>query len=510
MIKSSNRRDWPKDPRYLLIIGILAVGLGIWAALLPPAVGFVGLMFLAGAGLVVLWQRPFWIVVLLAAYMPVETFVLTYLPFSDQIYLAAQLLSELLIYSAFAVLLVRRILENGKLVHTPLDRVLLVLILVAFLSILTNRAPLSGSLTNLRSLLRYVALYYLVVNLKLSPQQGRILMVVIVASGLAQIVVGAFQWITNGAYNEQFLPRVTELEIAGRSRQFRLLTRGREIGSVFGTLGDTLYYGLFMLVFLAVYLGQAGQTVKFRHLAVSAAAIVAVGLSYSRASLFGLALILAVFLAVRVGSRWLYLLILLALPVLTLGVITVVASITGTDREYVNPVKGQQSIMQNLAGIFSSGYLEVAQKQRLGSLVGTMPTALANRPLFGYGPDEETTIEQLNESRPSFLFARLSKRGFEDVFWVALLAYYGLAGVLTVIWLFLTLFRSAKNIQKWGSEGITRGVALSVMCTALLTPFLMFFYRVLEFRVYSFYFWLLAATMYSMAVWDRQRSGESS
>lgn len=510
MIEFSNHRYWPKKPSYVLIIGVLALVLGMWAALWPLAAGLVGLMLLTGVGLIALWRRPFWIVLFLAAYMPLETFVLTYLPVSDQVYLGAQLFGELLIYSTLAVLLVRRLLENSTFVRTPLDRVLLALILVALLSILINKAPIAGSLTNLRSLLRYVALYYLVINLGLKPEQGRLLIAVIVVSGVAQLIVGVFQWGTNGANNELFLPRMTETEIAGQSRQFRLLTRGREIGSVFGTLGDTLYYGLFILVFLTVYLGRVGERIRFRHFAISAAAVAAVGLSYSRASLFGLVLVLVVFLGVRNGFRWLYLVILLTLPVFALGVITAVASITGTEQEYVNPVKGQQTIGQNIAGVFSSGYLEVAQKQRLGSLLGTAPTALANRPFFGYGPDEETTIDRLNESRPSYLFARLSKRGFEDVYWVALLAYYGLAGVLAVIWLFLALFRSAKSIREWSSEGITKGVAMSVMCTALLTPFLMFFYRLLEFRVYSFYFWLLAATMYSLAVWERQRPGESS
>ena len=47
--------------------------------------------------------------------------------------------------------------------------------------------------------------------------------------------------------------------------------------------------------------------------------------------------------------------------------------------------------------------MKVAQKQRLGALIGNVPTVLANKPLLGYGADQNTTIERLNKSKRSFL-----------------------------------------------------------------------------------------------------------
>ncbi len=71
---------------------------------------------------------------------------------------------------------------------------------------------------------------------------------------------------------------------------------------------------------------------------------------------------------------------------------------------------------------------------------------LVNRPLFGYGPDEDTTIERLNSSSPSYLQIPVVKKGFEDVYWAALLAYVGILGLITIAVLLLRIYTSAKKI----------------------------------------------------------------
>ena len=52
------------------------------------------------------------------------------------------------------------------------------------------------------------------------------------------------------------MPTTVDLAVAGKTRNFTVVEHGREIGSLFGTLGDTLYYGLFLVVVLAVALSK--------------------------------------------------------------------------------------------------------------------------------------------------------------------------------------------------------------------------------------------------------------
>lgn len=475
-------------------LGLLAAAaLGCIAAW-QPLWSLIGLVAILGVGglFIVVVKRPFWIILFLTAYIPLETVLLRPLP--EGIYAYAQFFGEALIYLTFAAQIGLRILTDKPLRRTPVDVILLAFLLVGLLSMFASQAPVPGSLINLRSLFRYVVLFYLIVNLNLRPKQVRLLLHIIFAIGILQVAIGGVQLLTRGGINDFLIPRVSGIQIAGQTRQFKLVTGGREIGSVFGTLGDPLFFGLFLLLVMAIYLGQ------LRHLSVFILAFLllvggAIAYSYARAAVFGLVLLLGIFYALRYGLGRVYLVALISLPILILGMILIVNQIRQVN-QFDSPLRQEQSILENLTGIFSSRYLQIAQKQRLGTLVGIPPTVLANRPLLGYGPDEDTTIQALNESNPSYLVMPARKIGFEDVYWVATLAYYGLIGLSLLALLFIRVAISTYAIAKRANTPLARGIALTAFSLSLLTPFLLFFYRVLEFRVYGFFFWLILALAY--------------
>jgi hypothetical protein len=475
--------------------------LGGFAAFLPE--GAVALVAVA-LGLLVVFlaaQRPYWVVLFLTAFMPFENFALKFLPVPDRIYLASQFASEALLYVTFAILILRKLIKGTPFRRTPIDLPLIAFVGVAVLSTAANQAPLMGSVMNVRVILRYTALFYLIINLDLTPVQVKHLVQIILLVGFLQVAIGGLQLVSGSGLDRFLTPKQVDLEVAGQSRQFVLVSRGREIGSIFGTLGDTIFFALFMLIVLVLYLGQV-QRLSALSLLLLGGILLAIGYSYARAVVFAIFPVLLLFYRVRYGLKRTVPLLLLIGFMLIIAVFPIRSSFSTS--AFVAPLKEEQSIIQNVSGIFSQQYFSVAQKQRLGALLGIAPTILANRPILGYGPDENTTVERLNSSQPSYLLKTLTTKGFEDVYWVAVLAYYGIVGLCVLLFLLYRLFSSIWKIRKRSSRTLTRNLAFATLCLVGLTLYFLFFYRVLEFRIYSFYFWMLPALVYSLYRSERQ------
>ena len=306
------------------------------------------------------------------------------------------------------------------------------------------------------------------------------------------------QWAGGPAAFNFFLPRQSTLSIGGFTKEYRLLEIGREIGSVYGTLGDTVIYGVFMILVLIVYLSRI-RRLEYLNLLGATVLFFFIARSYSRAATFS---------ALLAGAAWYYFhygwrkTLRLALTITVIfGVL--LAIVNPFNLEYINPRKAKVGLVGNVTGVFSGSYVRVAQKQRLGALIGNVPTVLVNKPILGYGADQNTTIDRLNMSQRSFLLKILSKNGFKDVYWVAILCFYGILGLSFFALIFYRLFRAALNLYKNSvstsltSSRLTQQIAIIMLCLVAVTVFLLFFNRTLEFRGYGFYFWLCAGLMFA-------------
>jgi hypothetical protein len=323
---------------------------------------------------------------------------------------------------------------------------------------------------------------------------------IIILTGIIEIGIGLLQLLIGGSINPILFPRATEIEIEGYSRGFILLSRGRELSSIFGTLGDTIFFALFMLIVLAVYLGQV-KKIRPIHLIFCALVLLSINYAYARSAIIGSLIILIIYYRMHQGRSKTTLLLFSSAIVVLLG-LAIFITPSSFQREYVNPLKEQQNVFQNLSGIFTKEYFERAQSQRLGALTAIPPIVISDSPLIGYGPDEETTIDRINSNLPKFehhLLARdeFTKKGFEDVYWVALLAHYGLFGLGIFLLLMIEVYVSSLRIYKSTHVQVNRSLAVTTACIVGVTFFLLFFERVLEYRAFSFYFWLLPGLMYS-------------
>ena len=444
------------------------------------------------------------IIYFLTGYFAFEEFVLKFLPVSDAIYSYSRFCGEILIYVAFGKLVIHKLYKGIPFVKTPIDFPIIGFYVVVLLSAAVNRSPLMGSLYNIRPLARYIVLFYLIVNSSLSEKRIATLLRIILGIGIAQVAVGILQGFGGSTLYDFFLPRATDLNVAGFTKEFRLLEVGREIGSIYGTLGDTVIYGLFMILVLVIYLSRI-RRLEYLNLLGAAVLFFFIARSYSRAATFS---------ALLAGGAWFYFhygwkktLQLAGATVLVFGLL--LAIVNPFNLEYINPRKARVGLVGNVTGVFSGSYVRVAQKQRLGALIGNVPTVLVNKPILGYGADQNRAIERLNMSQRSFLLKVLSKEGFKDVYWVAILCFYGVLGLGFFALIFYKLFRYALNLHRRTvspssltdrsvpAARLTRRAAIIMLCLVAVTVFLLFFNRALEFRGYGFYFWLCAGLMFA-------------
>ena len=428
----------------------------------------------------------------LTGYFAFEEFVLKFLPVSDAVYSYLRFLGEILIYAAFGRLVFHKLYKGIPFVKTPIDLPVIGFYIVVFLSIVINRSPLIGSLYNIRPFARYIVLFYLIVNSPLSKQRITTLLRIILGIGIVQIGIGLIQWLGGPTLYDLFLPRASTLEVAGFTKEYRLLEIGREIGSIYGTLGDTVIYGVFMIVILVIFLSRI-KRLEYLNLLGIAILLMFIARSYSRAATFSALLACVVWYFFQYGWKK-----TLRISLISLLIFSVVLAILNPfELDYVNPRKAKVGLVGNVTGVFSGSYVKVAQKQRLGALIGNVPTVLANKPLLGYGADQNTTIEKLNKSKRSFLLKILSKKGFKDVYWVAILCFYGVLGLGLFMFIFYRLFMASLKLYKRTLSKFTKEIAMVVLCLVVVTMFLLFFNRTLEFRGYGFYFWMCAGLMFA-------------
>lgn len=431
------------------------------------------------------------IIYFLTGYFAFEEFVLKFLPVSDAVYSYFRFLGEIFIYVAFGKLVINKLYKGIPFVKTPIDFPIIGFYIVVFLSVVINRSPLIGSLYNIRPLARYIVLFYLIVNSPLSKQRIDTLIRIILCIGVVQIGIGMIQWFGGPTIYDLFLPRESTLEVAGFTKEYRLLEIGREIGSIYGTLGDTVIYGVFMIVILVIFLSRV-KRLEYLNLLAICILLMFIARSYSRAATFSALLACVVWYFFQYG--WKKTLRLSLTFLLIFGVL--LAIVNPFKMDYINPRKARVGLVGNVTGVFSGSYVKVAQKQRLGAILGNVPTVLANKPVLGYGADQNTTIDRLNKSKRSFLFKVLSKKGFKDVYWVAILCFYGVLGLCLFAFIFYRLFIASLRLYKRTANRITKEMALVMLCLVVVTAFLLFFNRTLEFRGYGFYFWMCAGIMF--------------
>lgn len=422
---------------------------------------------------------------LLAIYLPFEEFFLKWLPVSDYTYLLLRQMPDAIVFALALVLLMAKLssAKNIPAVGRKTDTLLFLFVVWAFVTLLLNPAADTVlGLANIKALLRYVTLVYIVLMLNPSEKQINNLIQWILLAVACQTMIGLFQLIGGIPVRDFLAARHASEGIGGIISKDFTGDRFEGVNDLMGTMGDTISFAYFLLVGMVIWLFSS-RFGSLKYWLGIMALFVPIYLSGSRS------VVITVFLLIIVHQIWvngwrrstrlIFALLALLVP---LGLVMLPSGMPaggGDDRSFWF--------------IFSGDYLESALNQRLGMIVYLVPKILFSaHSIVGFSPDVFYFAEFIANNFlmvPQILIAVLPYI-LEDVYWIAIYVYYGLIGFS--FWLFF-LFFLQKKLRNYLSLA-TSAVSYKLVCIALFLLLasvpLNFLNQAFEARAFSYYLWL--------------------
>ncbi|RLJ21086.1 hypothetical protein DJ031_04170 [bacterium endosymbiont of Escarpia laminata] len=439
---------------------------------------------------------------ILGAYLPFESMVMRYLPGADSLQSILFVAVEASIYLLFVLLLTTRLGDGRPFRRTLVDLPLLLFVTIAFVSLVKNGSDPMPAVTNLRTLLRYVVLFYILANLRVRPEQIRIVFRLIIILGLIQATIAIVQFLGGEGIKQYFYLRQMDTEIAGKTLLTRDPTTDR-IGAGIGTLGQPGILAMFLLISLSVaasdFFMERSRPLRETLFLVVAIALLLLGIltTYKRA-----AIVLGAFIPILAlllsGDRRR---IVPGMLLLMIGGALMIA--VDSAMEGGNIVSGREArehqvaVFELMRHLVSEEYWDKsATASRLWFFREAAVSVFGSFNLLGFGPDPGHAIQLFVADR-SGLSQLLTYNSYRDVYWMALLVYFGILGFS--IWMFLLwrLGRNANRIRK-SQLSITptvRKLAVTVLILIVVTFIYTFIERTLIIRAYAFYFWFLVGLL---------------
>lgn len=453
-------------------------------------------------------KKPFWVIVVLAVYLPFEEFILKWVP--DILYTPLRFLGEATILLLLGIYVVDRVFVKKKWLKTPIDLPVLFLLFAIILSTLFNQVPLIVAVLGVKNLLRYIALFYLVILVKPSEQQILKLIKLLFSLAILHAAMALLQAVIGKPAYDFFAAR--EVVVGGqiiRSGFAKKIASGSYRTMVFGTMGRYNVLGNY----LAMWLGIAGAIlisrqrilkVRIWHIILLLIALI---LTYSRMS----------WIAFLVGGIFLFALskknkIFACFMITVIITFTLVAGIMigkGIDTRAIDT--GLSNAFVRYLDLLSPRYLETLLKAGRGySYFSIVPAILQVSPLLGLGPgmiasdvsnllSVPSVIEQLNLNNP-YAVRYLGDAGFATI-----VAQLGLWGLIAVILIFIQLFRVGFRFLKYTSTEWHPLAVGYIIIVIMMAIFNMASFALI-YRVPSYYFWMFSAfiVLQNMRIRDTQ------
>ncbi len=469
----------PKELLNKLVIGLLFLTF-LLSMIAGVASGYrliFGMLLVIGMFAIILLRFSKTAVFFIAMYFPFEEIILKFLPVSDNIYSYLRFGGEILIYSLFLAVIVRKIWTRS-LKATPLDVPLVLFVGVSLISAAVNYTSFTEVAVFLRAILRYAFLFYAVANLDFSEKFIKRLITALIIIGLIQVSIGAAQVIIGDPVNDLLAPRATDLTIAGQTKTF--ITDQRELGSMYGTTGDTLHLALFLMVALALSTTKAFFSEGYKRtwlFGLSLIFFASIAYTFSRGSLIAAIIVISVVLLLRQKK-----LMFVGICISGLLVLNFIPAQEISSENYKESSQVLQSPLTDFTQIFTNRYVKVASGNRLFIVNEATADVMKNKPLIGFGPIHG------QEAKYRFL---------GDVYWISILFKLGILGLLAFAFIFYKIFQMAWFIGKRSHEQSSQVLALSFFAILAGIVFLNLIAPVSEIRILSIYFWLFAGLLAS-------------
>jgi len=437
------------------------------------------------------------IIFFLAFYLPLEDFLLKWVPVPYEVYLALRQVPDALVLAAAGIAVGSRVFQTTRfrLIGRGADALLALFVVSAFGSVLLQGGSLLPAVLNLKALLRYVLLIYALINIPVDRDTAETLIQVVYASLLIQFVVSGIQLLGPMEVDKLFLPRIEDTEVAGAQLKS---TAHKEVqdGYIFGTMTNTISYGGFLLVGLATYLTRFDRDdISMRYWGMVGLILFLSFMSGSRAVTIAVLLLAGTHQYMLGRLKRLTLIGLFLTPLLI--PLSMVVSLGITDTYFFE--------------IFSTAYVEKAMEQRLGIVVLVLPFFLAGLSpldiLFGLSADRQILDQFVSDMFDVPLLLVQEIATIEDVYWAALLIYYGLVGFALLagfLWMVLQQLRTIRRRMRDAMVKRVTRIALLLIIVAVPLNFLGQFFEV---RQFSFYLWMFGGISLSLVI---HRGGEPS
>ncbi len=448
---------------------------------------------------------PFWIVFAIALYTPFEEFFLRWLP--GTIAVALRFVPELILYGLLVWVCGTRLLRGRSLRSTPIDFLLGAFGVSTVISMVLNGSPLFGSIVNLRTIWRYLSVFYIVVNLDISLPELKKMLTGLKAAMLIQGIISSLQYFLPASFNQAFFaPR--EFEIGDYKGESMAGSGDLKVGATAGTFSDSAVLSAFLLVGLAlflstIYAANHGLIPNLPEMGSLGTIMFGLFASKKRAAL-AIALLtpLFVFYAYRrrkdlVNVAWLY------GGIALLGVVTIIA-VGGAVESFSGADDRQKSIDLGtyFLQVFSPDYWQQSNEEARGWFMSTILNGIfSTHSWFGFGPDFEQTqvaIKETLQTAPDIAKLERDAGVFDDGFWFAFIAYFGIVGTLIYGFIIKRLYDAARWLTRVSTEPEVRTLGATFATLVFVTVLYTFVERILRLRAFSFYFWLLAGLVVNM------------
>jgi hypothetical protein len=448
---------------------------------------------------------PFWIVFGIALYTPFEEFFLRWLPGTVPVVL--RFVPEFVLYGLLVWVVGARLVRGYPLRKTPIDWLIAAFFLATAISMVLNGSPLLGSVINLRTIWRYLSVFYIVVNLDISPQNLKRMITGLKVVILIQGIIGSIQYFLPASFNQAFFaPRGFEI---GDYKGDSLAEEGNlKVGATAGTFSDSAVLSAFLLVGLSLFLSSiyavsGNLTPNWVDVGGLGTLLFGIFASKKRAALaIALLVPLLVFYVCNrrktlMTTAWLYGSVGLvgAIAIIALG--GAVESFSGADDRQKSIDIGTYFLQ-----IFSPDYWQQSNEEARGWFMQTILHGIfSTHSWFGFGPDFEHTQKALKETLTSASnMAKLDRDStvFDDSFWFAFFAYFGVVGTVIYGLILKRLYDAAKWLARVSSEPEFQTLGATFATLVFVTVLYTFVERIFRLRAFSFYFWLLAGLVVNM------------
>ena len=428
----------------------------------------------------------------LIIYLPFEEFILKWMPVSDQVYLLLRQVPDLTVFCLMVALFISRI-SLGKgipIIGSKVDIFLLFFVGWALFTLLLNpSADYFVGLANIKALLRYVFLIYIILMLNPSSLQIENLMTWFSFAIGIQILVGLSQYAGGIPIRDFLAARHVSEDIGGISKDFTG-DRFEGVNDLMGTMGDTISFAYFLMVGVTVrFFLFSPKTFKFW--GIVALIFLLVYLSGSRAVTLVSLMIISGFIIWKHGWR---------ISIMWGGVFVTVIVVFWFSSTFVD-ISMNEVDRHSFWFIFNAEFMEGALNSRLGIIVYIVPKILFTvQNVIGFSPDKEFFAEYIAISHrmiPQILVVLLPKV-LEDVYWVAIYVYYGLIGFILWVSFLIALFRKI-NKSLFLLSASSKGISIVAISLILASIPLNFLNQAFETRIFSFYLWLFCGIALSMA-----------